>query len=103
MAELSWRVQVGGRAYLSDPDMFFLREENLWLSQERKEMLSQVDALLGWVFLTSDAPSRYSPEARARYRRLRQAEQVRVEFQGPRPIIRYRLDGEERWLELNWR
>lgn len=77
-----FRRQLNGRAYLSDPDVFFLREENLSLTPEQKEKLAQVNALLGGVFLTSDDPSKYTPAAVKRYRELlelRNAENIRVD------------------------
>ena len=77
-----FRRQLNGRAYGSDPDVFFLREENCKLTAEQKCTLATVNALLGNVFLTSDMPSRYTEAQRAEYRRLRDifehAEQVKV-------------------------
>lgn len=52
-----FRRQLNGRAYLSDPDVFFLREENLSLTPAQKDKLARVNALLGGVLLTSDDPS----------------------------------------------
>ena len=80
-----FRRQLNGRAYGSDPDVFFLREENCKLTAEQKRMLATVNALLGNVFLTSDMLSRYTEAQRAQYRRLRElfehAEQVQVEIE----------------------
>ena len=91
------RRQLNGRAYGSDPDVFFLREENCKLTAEQKNTLATVNALLGNVFLTSDMPSRYTDAQRDAYRRLRllaeQAEQVEVETEGRTFCIRFRLNG----------
>lgn len=65
------RRQLNGRAYGSDPDVFFLREENCKLTAEQKRLLATVNALLGNVFLTSDMPSHYTDTQREEYRRLR--------------------------------
>ena len=59
-----FRRQLNGRAYGSDPDVFFLREENCKLTAEQKRTLATVNALLGNVFLTSDMPSRYTEAQR---------------------------------------
>ena len=59
-----FRRQLNGRAYGSDPDVFFLREENCKLTAEQKRTLATVNALLGNVFLTSDMPSRYTQAQR---------------------------------------
>ncbi len=92
-----FRRQLNGRAYLSDPDVFFLREDNIKLTPEQKTKLSKVGALLGGVLLTSDDPSEYSPEAADKYRELlelRKAENVRVHADNGLSIS-YVLDGKE--------
>jgi len=92
-----FRRALNGRAYLSDPDVFFLREENVRLTPEQKETLSQVSALLGGVLLTSDNPAEYSAAARERYRallELRRAEHIRVETEQGLSFT-YTLNGQE--------
>lgn len=92
-----FRRQLNGRAYGSDPDVFFLREENCKLTAEQKRTLATVNALLGNVFLTSDMPSRYTQAQRDEYRHLRtlfeHAAQVQAETENGRLSIRYLLDG----------
>lgn len=97
-----FRRQLNGRAYLSDPDVFFLREENLTLTQEQKEALAQVNALLGGVFLTSDDPSKYTPAMVGRYRallELRNAENVQVSADGGITVA-YTINGIRRHLNI---
>ena len=97
-----FRRQLNGRAYLSDPDVFFLREENLRLTRAQKERLAQANALLGGVLLTSDDPSKYSPAAREQYCRLlelRRAENIRVDTDRE-PAVTYTLNGAEHRLPL---
>ena len=77
-----FRRQLNGRAYLSDPDVFFLREENIKLTPAQKDKLAKVNALLGGVLLTSDDPAKYSPAAREQYQallELRGAQDIQVE------------------------
>lgn len=97
-----FRRQLNGRAYLSDPDVFFLREENLRLTSEQKTKLAHVNALLGGILLTSDDPSKYTPAAVEQYRairELRRAENIRVrEDKGL--SLTYVLDGKEHCIEL---
>ena len=79
------RRALNGRAYGSDPDVFFLREENCRLTKDEKEDLAKLDALLGNVFLTSDDPSVYTMEMAEKYRVLRgftKAENVKVYTDG---------------------
>ncbi len=97
-----FRRQLNGRAYGSDPDVFFLREENLKLNAAQKKKLAMVNALLGQVFLTSDDPSRYSREALAQYRellRLRSAADIRVDADNGLSIS-YTLDGKQERLTV---
>ena len=97
-----FRRQLNGRAYGSDPDVFFLREENCKLTAEQKRTLATVNALLGNVFLTSDMPSRYTQAQRAEYRCLRDifehAEQVKVKTEEGAVCIQYLLYGKPQKL-----
>ncbi|MBR2551411.1 MAG: alpha-galactosidase [Erysipelotrichaceae bacterium] len=65
------RRQLNRRAYLSDPDVFFLRSENTKLTTEQKDDLVILDALFGDVFLTSDDPGNYTPEMKRKYHDFR--------------------------------
>jgi alpha-galactosidase len=100
-----FRRQLNGRAWLSDPDVFFLREDNIKLTRDQKSKLAQTCALLGGVLLTSDDPGTYTPEQRGQYetlRHLRHARNLRVEADdGLR--IRYELDGREECLTIRER
>ena len=98
-----FRRQLNGRAFLSDPDVFFLREENLKLNEKQKRTLAQVNALFGGVLLHSDDMARWSAEAEDFYQkllRLRDAEDVRV-HSGYGPAVSYVLDGREETLEID--
>ncbi len=96
-----FRRPLNGRAFLNDPDVFFLREENLKLSQSEKLLLAKANALLGGLLLTSDDPNLYGDKQRETYReivRLFGAEEVRAGAE--KGCIRYRLDGKEQLLKL---
>ena len=91
-----FRRQLNNRAYISDPDVFFLRKDNLKLSDERKDILVTVGALLGGVFLTSDDPSSYTEEMKEKYRQYRaltDAELITVDHQRRSLTLTYRLNG----------
>lgn len=90
------RRMLNGRAYMSDPDVFFLRTENIRLSEQQKEDLARLDALLGGVFMTSDDPGKYTDEMVEQYRRYRhllEAENVTVHT-GRTIRISYTIDGQ---------
>jgi alpha-galactosidase len=91
-----FRRQLNGRAWLSDPDVFFLRENNLRLSRAEKRALATVNSLFGGVLLHSDDMADWSDEARAFYRQLlrnRDAEKIRV-YHEKGLVLHYELDGQ---------
>ncbi len=99
-----FRRELNARAYSSDPDVFFLRDENCKLTLREKNTLATVNALLGSVFLTSDMPSRYTEQQKNEYLRLRaifeRARDKTVKREGDEITIAYSLDG--KWEELKF-
>ncbi len=98
-----FRRQLNGRAWLSDPDVFFLRDDNLKLSAREKHVLATVNSLFGGMLLCSDNMGRYTPEAKAAYAQLlrnREAADIRVITEGKGLSVRYRLDGREHRLRI---
>ena len=98
MGNTVFRRQLNGRAYLSDPDVFFLRENNIRLSESRKLKLARINALFGSVFLTSDNIGQYDGAALANYKRLlalRGAKVTGVEVNGKTITVDYESAGEE--------
>lgn len=65
-----FRRQLNGRAFLSDPDVFFLRDDNIRLTPKQKENLAEVDRVIGGVFLCSDNMGAYTPEKISFYKKL---------------------------------
>ena len=55
-----YRKHLDGRAFLNDPDVFLLRDENIKLSQEQKETLSIINGLFGSLLFTSADVSKYN-------------------------------------------
>ncbi len=91
-----FRRQLNGRAFLSDPDVFFLREDNIKLREREKKLLADCCSLFGGMLLCSDNMSKYSTEALAQYRqmlRMRRAENIKVLADGGL-TVEYELDGE---------
>jgi alpha-galactosidase len=96
------RRQLNGRAFISDPDVFFLRENNVKLSGKEKRKLALICSLFGGVLLCSDNMAEYSAEAKALYGQMlenRNAECVRVENDGEL-VVRYRVKGEDREIVI---
>ena len=91
-----FRRQLNGRAWLNDPDVFFLREDNLKLTDEQKYVLATVNSVLGGVLLHSDNMAKYGPVARAQYAQLlrnRDAVNIEVEKDLEHFSLSYELDG----------
>ena len=62
-----YRRQLDGRAFLNDPDVFLLRDENTSLTRTQKHTLAAVNALFGSVLFASDDFGRYDPKKRDFY------------------------------------
>jgi len=99
------RNKLNRHAYMSDPDVFFLRTDNIELSEVQKSQLAQLDALLGGVFLTSDDPSTYTDTMKQDYQTYRHmAEEAKVLHMdaGNHQIkVEYLLDGEHKTLVVD--
>ena len=97
-----FRRQLNGRAWLNDPDVFFLREDNIKLTKDEKLTLATINSLFGGMLLCSDNMAQYTPEARAIYEQMlrnRDAEDVRVHNEHGLSVS-YRLDGKEYKVEI---
>ncbi|GLC31628.1 glycoside hydrolase family 36 protein [Clostridium omnivorum] len=53
------RRQLNGRAFLNDPDVFLLREDNIMLTDTQRETLSRVNSIFGSLIFTSDNIKKY--------------------------------------------
>jgi len=97
-----FRRQLNGRAFLSDPDVFFLRDDNISLTEKQKLNLAQLDRLIGGVYLCSDNIGLYSEEKKQLYKSLcsfrPESEPVFVLDDGVR--IHYKQDGAARMIDI---
>ena len=93
-----FRRQLNGRAFLNDPDVFFLREENTKLSQEEKRYLAAANTLLGNVWLTSDDMGSYDARQAEQWRELRALRGAKVLSvdAGEEVRVTYLFNGEEK-------
>ena len=97
-----FRRELNGRAWLNDPDVFFLREDNLKLTENEKRVLATVNSLFGGVLFCSDDMSAYTPEARAFYEELlanREATDISVDTAGGFSVS-YTVKGERKKVEI---
>ena len=54
-----FRRHLDGRAFCNDPDVFFLRDDNLKFTWEQKELLAKINHLFGNVLFVSDDINAY--------------------------------------------
>lgn len=59
ICDIYYRRQLNGRAFISDPDVFFLRRDNIKLTEEQRHMHARVCAQYGGLLLTSDNMGNY--------------------------------------------
>lgn len=102
-----FRRQLNGRAWLSDPDVFFLRDDNLKLTDEQKLLLATVNALFGGVLFCSDNMGQYNERALAIYRRVletRGAKNIFIDADAPGRLItvNYEVDGVHRLVKYEY-
>ena len=60
MLNTVFRRQLNGRAFLNDPDVFLLRDDNITLTSIQKQALAIVNDLFGSVYFTSDDVQDYN-------------------------------------------
>lgn len=53
------RRHLNGRAFLNDPDVFFLREDNISLTEIQKETVATINHMFGGLIFTSDNIQNY--------------------------------------------
>ena len=102
IANTIFRRQLSGRAWMNDPDVFILREENTRLKPEEKRSLATVNSLFGGVLFCSDDMSSYQPDVRAFYEEMlqnRQAADIRVQTKDGIKIS-YVVNEESKTLEI---
>ena len=84
MLNTIFRRQLDGRAFLNDPDVFLLRDEDLKLFHCQKQSLALINHIFGSVFFTSDDVGTYSDKQRrmlAAARRYADAAVIRAEWE----------------------
>ena len=57
-----FRHHLNGRAFTCDPDVFFLRKDNIKFTDAQKKLLAKVNSLVGGVLFVSDNAGDYGEE-----------------------------------------
>ena len=64
-----FRRHLNGRVFMNDPDVFFLRNDNLKFTWEQKKLLARINNLCGNVLFVSDNAGDYDAEQMALLRK----------------------------------
>lgn len=57
-----FRRGLNGRAFMNDPDVFLLRDDNIRMSFEKRKLLAQINGIFGSLLFVSDNVSQYGKE-----------------------------------------
>lgn len=102
-----FRRHLNGRAFLGDPDVFFLRDTNIKYTPEQKLLHAEVNSLCGSVLFVSDNAGDYDEKTAALLREFfkeRKASEIRAQYTGDEEItLCYTENGVEKRLIFNVR
>lgn len=102
-----FRRHLDGRAWMNDPDVFLLRENNIKFTFEERKRIAKINSLFGNLLFISDNISDYNEE---QTKALREAftsnagDIIKAEFKEKDIMyVKYREDGKEKKLCYNVR
>jgi len=98
-----YRRGLNGRAFLNDPDVFLLRDENIKLSKKQKNQLATVNGLFGSLWFTSDNCNLYTNEKKSFFvqvLKLNKAKNIKVTDNRKSVFIDYELEGKQNKLSI---
>ncbi|MDR3263738.1 MAG: alpha-galactosidase [Clostridiales bacterium] len=100
-----FRRHLNGRAFCGDPDVFFLRNDNIKFTEEQKLLLARINNLFGGVLFVSDDINKYDPrqtEALKNAFTKRASKIISAEYISQQDIkITFAEDGTEKELYFN--
>lgn len=92
-----FRRHLDGRAFLNDPDVFLLRDNNIKMPLSQRKIIARVNSLCGNLLFVSDDVSRYTEEQKKMFKETvtaPKADIINAEFTDRNNIsIDYRLNG----------
>lgn len=101
----AFRRHLDGRAFLNDPDVFLLRDNNLKMNMEQRKIIARVNSLCGNLLFVSDDVSTYTDEQKQIFIETvtsSKAEIINAEFVESKILkIDYVLDGVENSFSFN--
>lgn len=102
-----FRRGLNGRAFMNDPDVFLLRDNNIKMSFEQRKLVAEINSVFGSLLFVSDNVSQYSKEQLDVFRdtiHKRDVKILKAEI-CKNDIIRveYLLNGSEKTLKFNYK
>ncbi len=102
-----FRRHLNGRAWMNDPDVFFLREENMKMTFEKRKLIAKINSTFGSLLFISDNIKNYNDAQKAVLKEtfapkdicIKKAEFVKQDIIG----VEYTENGEEKSFKFNIR
>ena len=102
-----FRRGLNGRAFMNDPDVFLLRDNNIKMSFEQRKLVAEINSVFGSLLFVSDNVSQYSKEQLDVFLDTIHKRDVKIIKAGicKNDIIRveYLLNGSEKTLKFNYK
>lgn len=102
-----FRRGLNGRAFMNDPDVFLLRDNNIKMSFEQRKLVAEINSVFGSLLFVSDNVSQYSREQLDVFLDTIHKRNVKILKAGicKNDIIgvEYLLDGSEKTLKFNYK
>lgn len=102
-----FRRGLDGRAFLNDPDVFLLRDDNIEMSFEQRKLLAEINRVFGSLLFVSDNVSQYDDKQLRTYADTVNKEKVKViraEYYNNDIIaVDYLINGELKNLKFNYK
>lgn len=102
-----FRRGLNGRAFMNDPDVFLLRDNNIKMSFEQRKLVAEINSVFGSLLFVSDNVSQYSREQLEVFLDTIHKRDVKILKAGicKNDIIRveYLLNGSEKTLKFNYK
>lgn len=73
-----FRRHLDGRAFVNDPDVYFLRSYNVKHNDEQKALLASINKLFGNLLFVSDDVSTYDEKALQRFKQMNADDDIKI-------------------------
>ncbi|MDE5616645.1 MAG: alpha-galactosidase, partial [Clostridia bacterium] len=102
-----FRRHLDGRAWMNDPDVFLLRDDNIGMTFEQRKMLAKINSTFGRLLFISDDVSKYNEEQKKTLKETFEKKDIKIlsaQFQEKDVITaEYLENGERKTLRFNVR